>query len=155
MKIGFDFGTTRIVVAAVDRGNYPLVNFEAPGGRVHDWFPSVLAISGDRHLYGWEALELQGQPGWTIVRSLKRFLKDAGPHTEIAIDGHPLNLTQVLVEMMSALRQNLLHSSTLGAKPSEPLQVMLGCPGQCQQQSALPHRRSGPRRWVRSARPLE
>lgn len=128
MKIGLDFGTTRIVVAAVDRGNYPLVNFEAPGGRVHDWFPSVLAVFGDRHLYGWEALELQGQPGWTIVRSLKRFLKDAGPHTEIAIDGHPLNLTQVLVEMMSALRHSLLHSSTLGAKPAEPLQVMLGVP---------------------------
>ncbi len=128
MRIGLDFGTTRIVVAAVDRGNYPLVNFEAPGGRVHDWFPSVLATSGDRRLYGWEALELQGQPGWTIVRSLKRFLKDAGPHTEIAIDGHQLNLTQVLVEMMSALRHNLLHSSTLGAKPSEPLQVMLGVP---------------------------
>ena len=33
MRIGFDFGTTRIVVAAVDRGNYPLVNFEAPGAR--------------------------------------------------------------------------------------------------------------------------
>lgn len=70
MKIGLDFGTTRIVVAAVDRGNYPLVNFEAPGA--HDWFPSVLAISGDRRLYGWEALELQGQPlvsrfGFTTV----------------------------------------------------------------------------------------
>ena len=63
MRIGFDFGTTRIVVAAVDRGNYPLVNFEKHGGRVHDWFPSVLAISGDRHLYGWEPLwKGMGQP---------------------------------------------------------------------------------------------
>lgn len=128
MRIGLDFGTTRIVVAAVDRGNYPLANFEAPDGRTHDWFPSVLAVSGDRRAYGWEALELQGKQGWTIVRSLKRFLKDAGPHTEIAIDGHPLNLAQVLAEMMSALRHNLLQASTLGAKPSEPLQAMLGVP---------------------------
>ena len=28
MKLGIDFGTTRIVVAAVDRGNYPLIPFE-------------------------------------------------------------------------------------------------------------------------------
>jgi len=128
VRIGLDFGTTRIVVAAVDRGNYPLVNFEAPDGRVRDWFPSVLAVSSERRAYGWEALDLQGRPGWTIVRSLKRYLKDAGPHTEITIDRHTLNLTQVLVEMMSALRHELLHASTLGAKPDERLQAMLGVP---------------------------
>jgi len=27
MKLGIDFGTTRIVVAASDRGNFPVVNF--------------------------------------------------------------------------------------------------------------------------------
>ena len=128
MRIGLDFGTTRIVVAAVDRGNYPLVNFEAPDGRVNDWFPSVLAVSGDRRVYGWEAFHLQGKPGWTVVRSLKRLLKDAGPHTDIVIDGHSLNLTQVLVEMMSALRHELLHASTLAAARDERLQAMLGVP---------------------------
>jgi molecular chaperone DnaK (HSP70) len=128
VRIGLDFGTTRIVVAAVDRGNYPLVNFEVPGGRVSDWFPSVLAVSGDQRVYGWQGLELQGQPGWTVVRSLKRLLKDAGPHTEVEIEGQRLNLTQVLAEMMAAARQELLHSSTLGASKTEPLQVMLGVP---------------------------
>ena len=87
MRIGIDFGTTRIVVAAADRGNYPLVNFETSDQRIHDWFPSVLAVSRDRRLYGWEALEQPGKPGWTIVRSLKPYLKDAGPHREIEIAG--------------------------------------------------------------------
>ncbi len=128
MKIGLDFGTTRIVVAGVDRGNYPLVNFEAPGGRVHDWFPAVLAASGARRVYGWEALERQGQPGWTLVRSLKRLLKNAGPHSQVEIGGQAINLAQVLTEMMAALRHELLHSSTLGAKKVEPLQAMLGVP---------------------------
>jgi molecular chaperone DnaK (HSP70) len=128
VRIGLDFGTTRIVVAAVDRGNYPLVNFEAPGGRVSDWFPSVLAVSAGRRLYGWQALEQQGKPGWTLVRSLKRLLKNAGPHTEVEIGGEVLNLTQVLAEMMVALRQELIHSSTLGGKKGEPLQAMLGVP---------------------------
>ena len=32
MKIGVDFGTNRIVVAAADRGNYPIITFETPEG---------------------------------------------------------------------------------------------------------------------------
>ena len=44
MKLGVDFGTNRIVVAAADRGNYPLVSFEAPDGASPDWFPSLIAI---------------------------------------------------------------------------------------------------------------
>jgi molecular chaperone DnaK (HSP70) len=128
VRIGIDFGTTRIVVAAADRGNYPLVNFEAPDGRIRDWFPSVMASSRDRRVYGWEALELHGKPGWTVVRSLKRRLKNAGPHSEIAIGGETLNLSQIVVEMMTALRHELLESSTLGAGKSDKLEVMLGVP---------------------------
>jgi len=79
VKIGIDFGTTRIVAAAVDRGNYPLVNFEAPDGHARDWFPPLIAVRGETRVYGWDAWLAQGQPGWTILRSLKRCLKDAGP----------------------------------------------------------------------------
>ena len=128
MKIGIDFGTTRVVVANADRGNYPLVNFEAPDGRVRDWWPSLLAISGDKRVYGWEALEHQANPAWTVVRSLKRRLKDAGPATEIAIGNIRLNLVQVLAEMMTALHHELIHRSTLGAGKYDRLQTMLGVP---------------------------
>src|SRR5208337_2944413 len=107
MRIGIDFGTTRIVVAAADRGNYPLVNFEGPDGRVRDWFPSLLAVSGDEGAYGWEALDEQGKPGWTVVRSLKRWLKDAGPDTAIEIAGQRLNVLLLMTEMMAALRRDL------------------------------------------------
>ena len=128
MKIGIDFGTTRIVVAAADRGNYPLVNFEAPDGRVRDWFPSLLAVSADKHLYGWEALEQQGKPGWTVARSVKRRLKTAGPYSEVAIGGRRLNVGQVVTEMMAALRHELMERSTLGANKYDKLQIMLGIP---------------------------
>ena len=80
------------MVAAADRGNYPLVNFEAPDGRVRDWYPSLLAVSKDKRAYGWEALEQQGKPGWTVVRSLKRKLKNAGPCSTIDIAGQRLNV---------------------------------------------------------------
>jgi molecular chaperone DnaK (HSP70) len=128
VKIGIDFGTTRIVVAAADRGNYPLVNFEAPDGRVRDWFPSLLAVSGDKRVYGWEALEQQGKDGWTVVRSIKRRLKSAGPCTEFAIGGRRLNVSQIITEMMSALHRELIGRSTLGASKYDRLQAMLGIP---------------------------
>lgn len=116
------------MVAAADRGNYPLVNFEASDGRIHDWFPSVLAVSGDRRLYGWKALDQQGKPGWSIVRSLKRRLRDAGLHSEIEIAGQRLNLSLAVTEMIAALRRELLESSSLGADNSDRLQAMLGVP---------------------------
>jgi molecular chaperone DnaK len=128
MRIGIDFGTTRVVVAAVDRGNYPLVNFEAPDGRVRDWFPSLLAVSADKRAYGWEALEQQGKPGWTVLRSLKRWLKNAGPCSALDIAGQPLNLSLLMTEMMIALRRELMGKSTLGASKYDRLQVMLGVP---------------------------
>jgi molecular chaperone DnaK (HSP70) len=128
MRIGIDFGTTRVVVAAADRGNYPLVTFEASDARVRDWFPSLLAISGDKRVYGWEALEQQGKPGWTIVRSLKRWLKNAGPSSVLEIAGQRLNLSRLMTEMMIALRRELMDKSTLGAKKYDRLQVMLGVP---------------------------
>lgn len=128
MRIGIDFGTTRIIVARADRGNYPLVSFEAPDGRARDWFPSLLAISGDKRAYGWEALEQQGKPGWTIVRSLKRWLKRAGPCSTFEIAGQQFNLSLLMTEMMVALRRELMDKSTLGAGKYDRLQVMLGVP---------------------------
>src|ERR1700691_4587266 len=128
MRIGIDFGTTRIVVAAADRGNYPLVNFEAPDGRVRDWYPSLFAVSADKRVYGWEALEQQGKPGWTVVRSLKRRLKNAGPCSTIDIAGQRLNVSLLMTEMMTALRRELMEKSTLGAGKYDRLQIMLGVP---------------------------
>ena len=116
------------MVAAADRGNYPLVNFEAPDGRVRDWFPPLVAISKDRRVCGWEALEHQGKPGSTIVRSLKRWLKNAGPYSEIEIAGQRLNLGQLVTEMMTTLYRELRERSTLGAGKYDRLEAMLGVP---------------------------
>ncbi len=128
MKIGIDFGTTRIVVAASDRGNFPLLNFETPDGQVRDWFPPVVAVKGDTRLYGWEAVAVQDDPGWTTVRSLKRLLRNAGPHTELQVAGQSLSLRLLLAEMLLALRKQLLENSNLNAGCDERLEAMLGVP---------------------------
>ena len=128
MKLGIDFGTTRVVVAAVDRGNYPLVNFETRDGHVSDWFPPLVAVRGDERAYGWDAWLLQGHPGWTVTRSLKRFLKDAGPDTRFEIGGQSFEIRQLLRELMGALRNHLREHSTLAGDSTGPVEAMLGVP---------------------------
>jgi molecular chaperone DnaK (HSP70) len=128
VKVGIDFGTTRIVAAAVDRGNYPLVNFETPDGNTREWFPPLIAVRGDTRVYGWDAWLRQGKAGWTVLRSLKRCLKDAGPETRMEIGGQTFEIRQLLREMMTALRTQLREHSTLPDDGNKPLEAMLGVP---------------------------
>lgn len=123
MKLGIDFGTTRIVVASADRGNYPLVPFETTDG-VFDWFPPLVAIRGNEQRFGWDAWNAQAETGWTILRSLKRYLEDAGPETRLALGDVEVSLSELLFGMAAALRQAL----EARLDEAEPLEAMLGVP---------------------------
>jgi molecular chaperone DnaK (HSP70) len=127
MKLGIDFGTTRVIVAVVDRGNFPLVPFETHEG-AYDWCPSLAAVrrnsNGAERRFGWDAWEVQTDPGWTVLRSLKRHLEDAGPHTRLAVDGVEIPLTELLCGLTASLHRGL--SARFGAR--EPLEAMLGVP---------------------------
>lgn len=128
MRLGVDFGTTRVVVAAVDRGNYPVVTFEGPEGASWEWLPPLIAVRGDERVYGWEAWALQADPSATVMRSVKRMLADAGPQTGLTIGGITLPLIDWLSGMLSALRLSLVERSSLNPRPGDPLEVMLGVP---------------------------
>jgi len=119
MRLGIDFGTTRVVVAAVDRGNYPILSFETSEGPM-DWFPPMVALRGTERRFGWSAWVSQAEPGWTFVRSLKRTLEDAGPQSLLEIDGRCHSLMDLLVGMTGELKR------ALGLEGS--LEVMLGVP---------------------------
>ncbi len=106
MKLGVDFGTTRIVAAAADRGNYPILKFETREGAV-DWFPSLVALRGAERRYGWDAWTVQGEPGWTVVRSLKRMLEEAGADTWVEVDGARYPLMDLLTGMITEFRRAL------------------------------------------------
>ena len=116
------------MVAAVDRGNFPIVYFETPDGQMRDWFPPVAAVRGSNRLYGWEAVAVQDEKDWTLLRSPKRSLRTAGPHTRLQVADQSLSLRLLMTEMMQALRTQLLEHSNLGAEPGETLEVMLGVP---------------------------
>jgi len=128
MKLGVDFGTTRIIVATVDRGNYPLVNFEGPEGEPRDWFPPFIAVQGAKRLYGWEAWSAQTDLKATVIRSIKRLLREAGPETIVEIAGQRAPLLEVLTGLAVALRTALSKHSNLYRAASEPFEIMLGIP---------------------------
>src|SRR5215208_4382137 len=105
MRLGIDFGTTHTVAAIVDRGNYPVVSY--------DWgdaVPSVVAVRGsDGSLrLGQDAVLVSDDPDWTVVRSIKRLLADAGPLTQIEAAGHSLPLLDVVVAYLEHLRDNIV-----------------------------------------------
>ncbi|MEJ2007448.1 MAG: Hsp70 family protein [Acidobacteriota bacterium] len=128
MRLGIDFGTTRIVTAFVDRGNYPVVVFEAPDGNSCEWFPPLVAVKGEERRYGWEAWAAQEESGWTVVRSLKRGLDYAGPRTLVQIGQQRVPMQDLLRELAMSLRKALLENSTLPVSRDESLDVMLGVP---------------------------
>ena len=128
MKLGIDFGTNRTVVASADRGNYPLVSFESPDGAAMDWFPSLVALRGAERQYGWNAWDLQSDDSWTVLRSIKRLLEDAGPATVLDLSNQQLKVLDLLNGFTRALAKALRDSSNLRLKSGERLQIMLGVP---------------------------
>ena len=128
MRLGIDFGTTRVVAAYVDRGNYPVVLFEAPNGGTTEWFPPLVAVRGQERLYGWAAWAAQEEPGWTVLRSIKKLLEEAGPATRIQIAEQIIPMRELLAGLVRSLRDQLLAGSNLPAAKSDALEVMLGVP---------------------------
>ncbi len=128
MKLGIDLGTTRIVVAAVDRGNYPLVAFEAPDGASRDWFPPMIADGAGGLLFGWRAWLAQADPATTVVRSIKRYLGDARPDTPVRIGGRTASMLELLAAMAAELKRVLIEESSLRLKSKETLEAVLGVP---------------------------
>jgi molecular chaperone DnaK (HSP70) len=123
MKLGIDFGTTRIIVAAADRGNYPIIDFETPEGTC-DWFPSLIAARREEVIFGWDAWQAQTEQSWTTLRSVKRRLHEAGPETRLHIGDRDFVLADLIRGLTSSLYRAL--RSRFGA--DEPLEVMLGVP---------------------------
>ncbi len=127
MRVGIDLGTTRTVVAAVDRGNYPVLGMEDVFGDQHDHLPTVVALDGERIVCGWEALALNdGQA--PQARSFKRLLSspDVTAATAVPIGAEHRLLGEVLETFARHVLEQVRRS--LGADEAEPIQAVLGVP---------------------------
>jgi molecular chaperone DnaK (HSP70) len=125
MRLGIDFGTTHTVAALVDRGNYPVVAYEWG-----DAVPSLVALrAADGALkLGQDALQVADDPGWTVVRSIKRLLADAGPLTEVQVGARSLPLLDIVVAYLERVRDDIVNRSNAGIGRSETLEVAVSVP---------------------------
>jgi molecular chaperone DnaK (HSP70) len=128
MLLGIDFGTTRTVVAAVDRGNYPIVSFQPDSGDTLNWYPSLVATRGNDLLFGFDAASKQSDSDWYALRSFKRQLGSVGPYESIEVGGRKLCALELLTEFLSHLRRDLMGRSNLHIKSREKLQAMISVP---------------------------
>ena len=128
MLLGIDFGTTRTVVAAVDRGNYPVVSFHPEDGDTLEWYPSVAAARCGEIVFGFDAAQKQGADGWDVLRAFKRRLGTIGPDERVEIGDHRPTALELLTGFLSALRLDLLARSNLRVKRNEKLQAMISVP---------------------------
>lgn len=129
--MGVDFGTTRTVVAAVDRGNYPVVAFADDHGDMVDHIPSVVARGEHGLLHGHAAIAA-ARADERPLRSMKRLLgaSDLGPDSAVWIGGHRYRLLEVLTDHLRAVREALLTTSTISADldPDTPLVATVAVP---------------------------
>jgi molecular chaperone DnaK (HSP70) len=114
VRLGIDFGTTRTLVAAVDRGNYPVLAFDA-GGDGCEHVPTVSAEVGGEIVHGWRAEEaaLTGAPH---LRSFKRLLGRHGPEHVVRIGTRELTLIELVSSFLAALREEIAERSNLPKK---------------------------------------
>src|SRR5215212_5121297 len=128
MLLGIDFGTTRTVVAAVDRGNYPVISFHGESGDAEEWYPSIIAARAGEMAFGLDAAARQNDPEWLMLRSFKRALARLGPESNVTLGGHTLAAVDLLTKFLTQLRHDLFARSNLRAKPGENFEAMISVP---------------------------
>ncbi|MDO5700275.1 MAG: Hsp70 family protein [Bowdeniella nasicola] len=110
MKLGIDYGTTRIVAAYPDRGNYPIVQFPDLQGDVRPYLPSVIAADGSRLLFGFEA-EAAARRGAPVLRSFKRLLAgvESGYTNPLRLGEVETTVYELFVAQARAVRARLIE----------------------------------------------
>ncbi|MSP25015.1 MAG: Hsp70 family protein [Myxococcales bacterium] len=112
MKLGIDFGTTRTLVAACDRGNYPVLEFSRPDGEACDHVPTISADLDGRLVHGHAALAA-AQAGAPHLSSFKRLLGRFGAEHTVTIGAHAMSLLDLVTDFLAALKVEVLERSNL------------------------------------------
>ena len=130
MRLGVDFGTTTTAIAIVDRGNYPIVSFVNNTDDTVDFVPSIIALDGDRLVYGFDA-EDAAREGAPHLRSFKRLLSDPSvtDTSTLRLGNHSISILDALTGFLSYVVRQLRTNSSIASLPdSEPLEALVGIP---------------------------
>ncbi|KAB1641880.1 Hsp70 family protein [Gulosibacter chungangensis] len=125
MRFGIDFGTTRTIIAAADRGNYPVLVVDDAEGDTQNYIPTQIALSDGNIVAGWEAVAL-ARVGVPVARSFKRLLAAPGSTaaTRVRIGEDHVSLG----DAMSAFARHVAAVIRAQELTNEPLQAVVGVP---------------------------
>jgi molecular chaperone DnaK (HSP70) len=118
VQLGIDLGTTRTVVAASDRGNYPVISFATPAGEMVDHLPTISADRDGELVHGHEAV-IAARDGHPALRSWKRLLVGHGPDHRVTIGSQSLTLLELTTSFARHLGAALLEDANLPAPCTE------------------------------------
>jgi len=124
MRVGIDFGTTHTVAAIVDRGNYPVVSFDG----VDAWPSLVAANTAGKLRFGPAAAAVRHDPDWSVLRSFKRLLNDAGPTTTVDLAGRCYRLADLFAGFLAQLKSDLQQRSNADLAPGERIEAAISVP---------------------------
>jgi len=122
MRLGIDLGTTRTIVAASDRGNFPVVGFVGPEGDVVDHQPTVSAEWRGELVHGHEA-ERAAAAGAPTLRSWKRLLGRFGPEHRVRIGAIEIALVDLAADFLRFVAEQILTTSNLPGPPRSPGEI--------------------------------
>jgi molecular chaperone DnaK (HSP70) len=127
-RFGIDFGTTRTVVTAREKGNYPVCSFSWKGD-IKEYIPSLIAVDRGRPCFGWEAAALINRPDVTALRSLKRFAARLRPEDPVDLgQGVSFSMLELLTLFLSHVRRMVTKYGNLNIDRKTPLEVMVAVP---------------------------
>lgn len=132
MRLGIDFGTTNIVVALCDRGNFPVIDLSEDDVARHS-VPCVVAYrdadgsGAEPILCGREALDVLGKDEYTVVLSPKRLLGTPEPQLPAAARRNQIpKLDQLLDALMDDIKRRLRAVPGIDGTPL--LEAVVGVP---------------------------
>lgn len=127
VRLGIDLGTTRTVVAALDRGNYPVIGFTTADGDPIDYVPTLTAEVDGELVHGLAA-DAAARAGAPSLGSWKRLFGELGPSAEIAIGRVRVTLVDLATSFLEALRDDLARASNLPGELGDDTEVVVSVP---------------------------
>ena len=127
MRLGIDLGTTRTVVAAGDRGNFPVVGFMRADGDLIEHYPSMSAVVDGKLVHGLDA-EAAARTGAPSLRSWKRLLVTTSKEERIGIGEESFTPGELVSGFLDSLVNDLRTRSTIAGTINGRLDAVVSVP---------------------------
>ncbi|MGA1823067.1 MAG: Hsp70 family protein [bacterium] len=127
MKLGIDFGTSNTIVSYMEN-NMPFIMRFHHAGITKELFPtaSFYPKNKEQEYHGIEALECAFTGEGTLIRSIKRSLKNYYQGLQFQSGVFERQVNEIVLDFLRNLKKHIVTTHQLS--PEEPLEVMITVP---------------------------